>query len=53
MMFFAEVLAGPWGHGGALQRDDKGETYYFDFGKDYVMYDPTIEQLYSQIYISP
>ena len=33
-------------HGGALQRGDKGKTYYFDYGKQYVMYEPTIEQLY-------
>ena len=32
-------------HGGALQRDDKGKTYYFDSGKEYVMYEPTIEQI--------
>ena len=32
--------------GGALQRDDKGKTYYFDSGKDYALYEPTIEQLY-------
>jgi hypothetical protein len=24
-------------HGGALQREDKGKTYYFDSGKEYVM----------------
>jgi hypothetical protein len=42
-------------HGGALQRDDKGKTYYFDSGKEYVMYEPTIEKLYfllTQIYKS-
>ena len=33
-------------HGGALQRDDKGKTEYFDSGKEYVMYEPTIEHLY-------
>ena len=33
-------------HGGALQRDDKGNTYYFDSGEEYVMYEPTIEQIY-------
>jgi len=42
-------------HGGALQRDDKGKTYYFDSGKEYVMCEPTIEQLYfllTQLYKS-
>ena len=42
-------------HGGALQRDDKGKTYYFDSGKKYVMCEPTIEQLYfllTQLYKS-
>ena len=33
-------------HGGALQRDDKGKTYYFDSGKEYVMYEPTLDQIY-------
>ena len=27
-------------HDCALQRDDKGKTYYFHSGKDYVMYEP-------------
>ena len=42
-------------HDGALQRDDKGKTYYFHSGKDYVMCEPTIEQLYcllTQLYRS-
>ena len=30
-------------HGDALQKDNKGKSYYFDSGEDYVMYDPTIE----------
>jgi len=32
-------------HGGALQTDDKGKIHHFDYGKDYVIYEPTVEQL--------
>jgi serine/threonine protein kinase len=33
-------------NGGALQRDDKGKTYYFDSGKEYVIYESTLDQIY-------
>ena len=42
-------------HGGALQRDNKSKTYYFDSGKEYVMYDLLLSSCiaFSHIFMSP